>query len=93
MPSVPAGSGEVLEITNGIGAGFTTRLNALVGVCGVGEQESVARSVKLKVPGAVGVPARRPEEASVKPAGNAPLATVQAIGAIPPLDASWKLYA
>ena len=46
---------------------------------------SVNFTVKLEVPGVVGVPVMTPEEDSVRPAGSDPDATVQVYGAVPPL--------
>ena len=50
---------------------------ALVAVCGVGEVESVAWAVKLKVPAAEGVPLMVQLGARVSPVGRVPAVTVQ----------------
>ena len=56
-------------------------------------EESVTLTAKLKVPAAVGVPARIPPLARVRPPGNAPEKTVQAYPApIPPLAVSVAEY-
>ena len=47
--------------------------------------ESVAVTVKLKVPPAVGVPASTPPGLSVTPAGRLPAVTAKVYGATPPL--------
>jgi hypothetical protein len=51
--------------------------------------ESLAVAVKLKEPVAVGVPETVPEAvevpAKVRPAGSAPLVTLQTTGSVPPL--------
>ena len=53
---------------------------------------SVARTVKLKVPPAVGVPDSTPVAVSrVKPAGKAPLLTAYAYGALPFAAATVRL--
>jgi hypothetical protein len=50
---------------------LTARVRVCVAVCGVGEVESVAWTVKAKLPAAVGVPEIVPPE-SVRPSGSAP---------------------
>ena len=62
-------------------------LKALVVVCGTGVPESVTRTVKLEVPGVVGVPEMTPLLLSVNPVGSAPLASDHAYGLVPPLAA------
>src|SRR5215467_1698418 len=57
-----------------------------------GELPSPAWMVNVKLPVAVGVPLNVPFEFNVKPPGNWPLASVQAMGVIPPLDWNVKLY-
>ena len=54
---------------------------------------SVALTVKLDVPAAVGVPCSNPPGLSVRPPGKVPLVTVQENGAIPPVAWSCWLYA
>jgi len=56
-------------------------------------EESVTWTVKLKVPVAVGVPARTPPLARVRPPGNAPADTVQAYPVpVPPVANSVAEY-
>ena len=76
-----------------VGGGVdTTMLNALVPVC-TGIVESVTRTVKLKVPAAVGVPEITPVPAlSDRPVGNEPLARDQVYGGVPPEAASVAVY-
>jgi len=57
---------------------------AFVAVCAEGEVESVAWTVKLKVPAAVGVPLMTPLTARERPAGSDPEAMVQEQGVVPP---------
>ena len=45
---------------------------------------SVAVTVKLNVPAAVGVPDRTPAEVSVSPVGMAPTVTANVYGDVPP---------
>src|SRR5579862_9698997 len=45
-------------------------------------------TVKVAVPDAVGVPLMAPLELNVRPAGKAPVASVQVYGAVPPVAAS-----
>ena len=56
------------------------------------ETPSVTRTAKLKKPVAEGVPLTIPlEEASERPAGREPAATVQVYGGVPPLTTSaWE---
>jgi hypothetical protein len=59
----------------------------------VAPEESVTSTVKLKVPAAVGVPARIPPVARVRPPGNAPADTVQAYPApVPPVAVNVAEY-
>ncbi len=67
---------------------LTASVSVCVAVCGVGDVESVAWSVKVKVPATDGVPEIEPPE-SVRPPGSAPDRSVQVIGAVPPED--WKV--
>lgn len=67
-------------------------LNCFVGFCW-GVPESVACTVKVAVPAVVGVPEITPVAAfNVKPAGSAPMVTVQLTAGVPPLDCSVVLY-
>jgi len=54
-----------------------------------GEDESVARTVKLKVPAVVGVPLRTPAELRFRSVGSVPLLTTHVYGAFAPVAASW----
>ena len=54
---------------------------------------SVAVTVKLKVPPAVGVPDNMPLDPSVKPVGKAPEVTAYPYGAMPPEAVTVLLYA
>jgi hypothetical protein len=59
----------------------------------VDPEESVTVTVKLKVPAAVGVPARIPPLTRVRPPGSVPADTVQAYPApLPPVAASVTEY-
>ena len=51
------------------------------------EEESAARSVKLKVPGVVGVPANTPALEIEMPGGTDPETTDQLYGGVPPVAA------
>ena len=63
-----------------------------VAVCGVG-LESVACTVKVVVPGAVGVPAMRPAVFIVKPAGKTlPLVSENVYEGTPPVAETLALY-
>ena len=67
-----------------VGAAATmVMLKALVAVC-AGVPASVTRTVKLKVPAAVGVPEMTPLPLSVNPVGSVPLAIDQVYGNVPP---------
>ena len=55
------------------------------------EEESVAVTVKLKVPVAVGVPDKTPAPLSDNPAGGAPAVTAKAYGAVPPVAVKFWL--
>jgi hypothetical protein len=61
----------------------TVTLRLAVAVC-AGVLESVTFTLKENDPVAVGVPLIWPELLNVKPAGNAPDATVQVYGVFPP---------
>jgi hypothetical protein len=70
-------------------AAVTVMLNACVAVCGVGEVESVALTVKLVVAAALGVPVMAPVLGSSEAQeGSEPEEMLQVIGAAPPLDMS-----
>ena len=56
--------------------------------------ESVAATVNVKLPPAVGVPLRTPLGENVMPAGNVPLVIWMLVnGAVPPVGTSGTLYA
>ena len=66
-------------------------LSALVACC-TGLVESLACTVKLNAPAAVGVPENWPVEAfRVSPPGKAPTVTLQVTGEMPPLKVSVEL--
>ena len=69
------------------GAGTIEILSCCVAETGV-EAESVTFTVKVELPGAVGVPEMTPPVLIVSPAGNEPLETLQVSGATPPLAVS-----
>lgn len=54
---------------------------------------SVAMTVQLNEPPAVGVPLRTPADDSVTPAGSEPATTAKVYGAIPPLAVTVCEYA
>ena len=58
-------------------------LRAWLAVCG-GVPESVAVTVKVLVPAAVGVPEMAPELLKFSPAGKLPLLTLQLMAPVPP---------
>ena len=65
--------------------------SCLLTVCG-GEEESVACTVKVKVPEALGVPLIAPvEEFRLSPVGIAPTVMLQLYGVVPPDAASVAL--
>ena len=64
----------------GVGGAFTVRLNGLE----LEPPAFFALTVKVKTPGAVGVPLMMPvEDPKESPAGSAPLVTLHVIGAVP----------
>jgi hypothetical protein len=67
------------------GAGLIVMLSWRFAVCGVGFPESVATTVKLVAPAALGRPASVPEALKVSPAGNEePEASFHVTGGVPP---------
>jgi hypothetical protein len=57
-------------------------------LCAMGELESVAVTVKVVVPDAVGVPVMEPVAGTrLSPAGRDPEVTDHVTGAVPPVDA------
>jgi hypothetical protein len=79
MPVVPPGRG----LESVINKGSTTEIaNCLDAVAAA---ESVIWAVKLKLPGAVGVPWTTPAAVKPRPVGKAPALTVHEYGDIPPV--------
>jgi hypothetical protein len=77
--------GTVLVVQMELAGAARVMLNDLLAVV-AGLLESLARTVKVKVPSPVGVPAIAPVAAlRVRPVGNAPLVIAQVYGAIPPV--------
>jgi hypothetical protein len=72
--------------------GFTTKLNGLEAVCGVGVPASVTVSVTGEVPALVGTPVICPLAASANPAGKVPVVTAHEYVGVPPLACTLKLY-
>ena len=85
IPTVPDGSvgGEVM-LNAEHAAGLIVIVRLLSDVCAPPAQLSVARTVKVEVPIAVGIPLIRPVELMFNPAGNDPDITLKVIGACPP---------
>lgn len=82
MLTVPFGKEEVV-IAKVVA---TTMLNCFVAVCAVGVDESVAFTVNVNVPAAVGVPVMAPLVAPMEsPAGSAPALMVNVSGFNPPV--------
>lgn len=81
VPTVPFGRLPVVMVTEVV-PDATVIVNALVPVALFA---SFAWAVKVNVPLAVGVPLMVPLLASVSPAGNAPEATLNVYGPVPPL--------
>ena len=71
-------------------AGAIVSVSACVAVC-VGVCASPTSTVKLLLPGALGVPDITPPDVNESPPGNAPATSVQLYGATPPLAASEAL--
>ena len=83
VPSVPPAN---VVAGNTIVGGAMTSVYARVPANGPGNGLlSLALTVKLKVPPAVGVPLSTPPEERVSPAGSAPAVTVKVYGDAPPL--------
>ena len=66
------------------GWGLMVTVKAMSAVCSATAQLSVARSVKLDVPVAVGRPDKNPDELIFKPDGKAPETILNVIGDCPP---------
>jgi hypothetical protein len=94
VPSVPAGSGEVVVMDGG-GGRLIVILRACVADCGATVLESVTLTVKFVVPlGPVGVPVMAPPLLSVRPGGNVvPPLRVNVSVPAPPVAATVWLYA
>ena len=82
---VPFGSDVVVTVNGAVAAEITID-SCFVAVC-TGEPESVAVTVKVNVPFAVGVPLIAPAELSVSPVGRVPGGTVHVTLPVPPLEA------
>ena len=65
-------------------ADATVRVKVRVEVSGVGVVESLSWTAKVKLPAAVGVPARMPAEDNVTPEGSEPEVSDQLNGPVPP---------
>ena len=76
---MPAGSDVVVMLSGGL----IVMLSAWVLVCG-GVLESLAETVKLDVPAAVGVPEIAPEALRFRPVGKLPWLMLQVIVPVPP---------
>ena len=88
VPTIPFGRVVVVIVSV---AGFMEVVRAFVAVC-AGEEESVAFTVKLLGPAAVGVPLIVPVLAlRDNPAGSDPTLTDQVIAPVPPVDCSVAL--
>ncbi len=81
VPTVPAGSDPVVRLSP---AGLIVSDTGPVVVC-TGLLLSVAFTVRLAVPGVVGVPLMRQPAPSDRPAGRVPAVTVQTYGDVPPV--------
>ena len=75
--------GEVI-FRGGHGCGLIVSVNALSVVCAPAPQLSVARTVKLYVPAAAGVPEISPDALRFSPEGREPEITLKETGAWPP---------
>jgi len=87
LPTTPLGSDAVVIES----AATTVMLSALVAVCAVGVEESVALTVKLVVPVAFGVPVMAPLALRVAQAGGEPEEMLQVTGGLPPALCSCAL--
>jgi hypothetical protein len=81
-----------VRLNAGHAAGLMVRVNALSTVCTCVPQLSVARTVKLKVPAAVGIPDMKPAEFIFIPDGKEPAITVKVTGACPPVARICVVY-
>jgi hypothetical protein len=68
---------------------LTTRVSVCVAVWFVGDVESVAWTVKVKLPAPDGVPEMTPLGERVRPPGSAPDTSVQVMGVFPPT--AWRV--
>ena len=89
-PTVPEAKELVVMLTGGGGAGATVILSALLTLC-AGEEESVTRTVREKLPLCVGVPEIAPAAESVNPGGSVPEARLHIYGVVPPAAAKLEL--
>ena len=81
LPTTPLGSDAVVIES----AATTVMLSALVAVCAVGVEESVALTVKLVVPVAFGVPVMAPVLVfRLAQEGSEPTEMLQVTGGLPP---------
>ena len=80
MPTIPAANGDAVVIE--ICGRPNVSENGLDAVC---DPLSTTWTVKLVVPGVVGVPLTTPAADNVRPAGNVPDRTDQIYGAVPPV--------
>jgi hypothetical protein len=79
-PTVPSGSAPELTVSR---AGKIVMLSDPVVAC-VGELESVAFTVKVAVPAAVGVPVTEQSAPNARPAGSEPEVREHEYGEVPP---------
>jgi len=84
--------GEVM-LNAGQEAGLMVIENALSTVCAPAPQLSTARTVKLNVPAAVGIPDMSPVELIFISDGREPAITVKVTGTCPPVVLNWYEYA
>ena len=82
VPATPEGNGEAVGITSG--AGLMASVKAMLAVA---EFASVTVTKNTAAPTVVGVPVTAPAEDMERPGGNAPRASDQEYGAVPPAAA------
>jgi hypothetical protein len=90
VPAVPVFRGDVVMMESAVG--FVISENDFVAVCD-GDPLSVTCTVKVAVPGVVGVPLITPALDSVRPCGKIPEESDQVYGAVPFAGASVCEYA
>jgi hypothetical protein len=76
--------GAEVMLRGGHGCGLIVIVKFLSAVCAPAAQLSVARTVKLNVPAAVGIPDMKPAEFIFNPDGKEPPITLKVTGACPP---------